>query len=287
MARTSDAQRPIALLSDFGTESPYVGTMKAVILSINPAAKFFDLGHGVSPQAIEEGAFLLEAIQPYLPARCITVAVVDPGVGTARNALAIGAGDRCFVGPDNGVLSAAVPGGARESSKTAGQASPISVPASIACVRLTNPAYFRLPVSATFQGRDVFAPVAAHLSLGVPLSDLGDQADSIQVFPPWRAAPDAAGGLAARVVSVDHFGNLITDVPGEDVAGRTVRVEIAGHRIEGLSRTFREATGLLAYIGSAGFLELALRDGSAAAALDARRGDPVRITLGDESGRRV
>jgi len=281
MADNSAPRSSVALLSDFGIDSPFAGTMRAVILSINPNAQIFDISHGVAPQAVEEGAFLLASVIRFLPEACICVAVVDPGVGTQRAALALQAGDRIFVGPDNGILSAVLDESDRAQCRGSDRASAISVPTAVGCVRLTNPKYFQNPVSHTFQGRDVFASVAGHLSLGVPLSAFGDPTDSLAVFPPWRAAFDANGNSTGRILSIDHFGNLVTDVLGQDLAAKSATVSVGGLRIGGLSETYHDASGLLAYVGSAGFMEIAVRDGNAAAMLGMRLGDAVTVTLGD------
>jgi len=281
MDQDSPSRSPVALLSDFGFDSLFAGTMKAVVLSINPNAQVFDLSHGVTPQAVEEGAFLLASVIRFLPQACICVAVVDPGVGTQRAAVALQARGRIFVGPDNGILSAVLDESDRARCTSSDEAVAISVPASLGCVRLTNSRFFQSPVSQTFQGRDVFASVAGHLSLGVPLSALGDPHDSLVVFPPWRAVPDANGEMAGRILSIDHFGNLVTDVLGQDIAGKPAAVSVGGVQIESLSETYHGATGMLAYVGSAGFMEIALRDGSAAAVLGARLGDGVSVTLGE------
>ena len=153
--------RIITLTTDFGTRDGFVGVMKGVILNINPHANIVDITHDIAPQNIEQGAFLFANAVKYFPANVIHVVVVDPGVGSARRPIAVQLGKTFFVAPDNGVLS-----------RITDHASlPIRV------VHLTNPAYWLPRVSATFHGRDIFAPVAAHLSLGVPLDALGEPID--------------------------------------------------------------------------------------------------------------
>jgi S-adenosylmethionine hydrolase len=268
----------IALLTDYGLSGPYVGALKAVILGINPAATIFDLSHGIEPQAIEEGAFVLGQVAPYLPEGTVCVAVVDPGVGTARRAIAIRTSRGMFVGPDNGLLSAALDdkarGAAREPTSSA-----VPVPAGALAVELTNPAYFRHPVSATFHGRDIFAAVAAHLSLAVPLEAFGPALSDVQAFPPWRAVPQGDGSFASRVVYTDRFGNLVTDVRASDLPGTAVRVRIADRELSGLQRTFLDGPELVVYAGSSGFLEIARRNGSAADALGVIRGESVLVMV--------
>lgn len=278
-------RRPvITLLTDFGLSGPYVAAMKGVILGINPQALIIDITHQVRPQAIEEGAFLLSTVVPFFPRRSIHLAVVDPAVGTERVALALQTHEALFVGPDNGLLSAALPDAARPvglpaAQQAGGTADPIAVPlpAGVRAVRLTNRRYFRQEVSRTFHGRDIFAPVAAHLSRGVPLEELGEPAQEVLTFPAWRALPDSSGCITGRVISIDNFGNLITNIRGTDLPSSEVWVAIGGQRFEGLQQTFQEGPDFVVYIGSSGYLEVAQRNGDAAAALSVGLGQRLTV----------
>lgn len=265
----------ITLTTDFGLSDPYVASMKGVILSLNPQAVIVDVSHTVRPQRIEQGAFLLEAAHLHFPPQTIHVAVVDPGVGTGRRAIALRTGHGSFVGPDNGVLSAALPEEAREPAGEAG--GPIRLPQDVRAVALTNPRYHRLPVSDTFHGRDIFAPAAAHLSLGVPLAELGEPVGELFALPPFRARRRPDGSLGGHIVHVDVFGNLITDVRGEDLPSGNVAVRVRGCQIAGVKQTYAEGEGPTALVGSWGFLEIALPGGSAAAELEADLGEPVIV----------
>ncbi|MFQ6019326.1 MAG: S-adenosyl-l-methionine hydroxide adenosyltransferase family protein [Dehalococcoidia bacterium] len=272
----------ITLTTDFGTGDPYVAAMKGVILSINPGALIVDISHEVRPQAIEQGSFLLAAALPYFPTGAIHVAVVDPGVGSERRGLAVATAEATFIGPDNGILSAALPDDLR--AHAASPASPLPLPNGFRAVSLENERYLHRPVSSTLHGRDVFAPAAAHLSRGVRLEGLGPPLHSILALPPLRAQRQPDGSLQGRVVYIDRFGNLITDLRADDLpdakagaeAGEIV-VEIAGQKVRGLRRAYHEGEGLIAYIGSAGYLEIALAGGSAAAALEADIATAVRL----------
>ncbi len=268
----------ITLTTDFGLSGPYVGVMKGVMLSINPDAVVVDISHEVRPQRAEQAAFLLTSAWPYFPPGSVHLAVVDPGVGTARRALAIQTPAGTFVGPDNGVLSAALPDELR--AQAAPPAAAVVLPPGFRAVALTSERYFRRPVSPTFHGRDVFAPVAAHLSLGVPITELGQPVVSITVLPPFRAATLPDGSLTGRVLHIGRFGNLITDVRGDDLPGGDLTVEVAGRKITGLKRTYAEGQGLIALIGSAGYLEVALPGGNAAEALNADIGTPLTVRWG-------
>ena len=264
----------ITLTSDFGLADPYVAAMKGVILSLNPRAVIVDVSHAVRPQGVEEGAFLLEAALPYFPADAIHVAVVDPGVGTERRSLALRTPLGIFVGPDNGILSPALPEEVRRAaSEGVGR---VPLPEGTAAVQLTNPRYHRSPVSDTFHGRNIFAPAAAHISLGVALPELGEPVAEARVLPPFRAPRLPDGSLAGRVVHVDAFGNLITDVRGEDLPAGRMAVELRGRTV-GHRRTYAEGPGLTALVGSSGFLEIALPGGSAAAETGAGIGEPVAV----------
>ena len=272
-------RRCLALLTDFGLSGPYVGAMKAVILGINPEAAIIDITHQIGPQAIEEGAFLLSQVVGYLPSGAVCVAVVDPGVGTARPAIALQTPRGTFVGPDNGLLSAALDDDQRSAAGQAVVASPLPVPGGCQAVQLTNERYFRRPVSNTFHGRDIFSPVGAHISAGVRLEAFGPPAETILVLPPWRSLPDADGRIEGRVVYTNHFGNIVTDIRGADLTSRSVRVSLAGRQFQGLQRSFQDGPEFVVYIGSTGYLEVARRNANAASALNVHPGDQISVEV--------
>ncbi len=252
----------ITLTTDFGLADGYVGTLQGVILSIAPQATLVSLSHGVPPQDVPAGAFVLYQAVPFFPPDTIHLAVVDPGVGSARRALAVRTSHGTFVAPDNGVLSYVL------GSTNVEEA-----------VSLTQPAY-RLPyVSATFHGRDIFAPAAAHLANGVALPELGPRAINLVRLPMPQPEATPQGNLVAHVMHVDRFGNLVLDVTAEALAGR-VTFELAGRKIERLSHTFAdvESGELVAYVGSTrDHVEIGLRNGNAARVLGVRVGDEVLI----------
>ncbi len=252
----------ITLTTDFGLTDGYVGTLQGVILSIAPQATLVSLSHDVPPQDVPAGAFVLYQAVPFFPPDTIHLVVVDPGVGSARRALAIRTPLGAFVAPDNGVLSYVLASTGVEEA-----------------VSLTQTAY-RLPyVSATFHGRDIFAPAAAHLANGVALAELGPRAINLVRLPMPQPEPTPQGDLVAHVMHVDRFGNLVLDVTAEALAGRT-SFELAGREIERLSQTFAdvEPGELVAYVGSTrDHVEIGLRDGNAARALGIKVGDEVLI----------
>jgi len=271
----SDPPPIITLTTDFGLQDPYVAAMKGAILTINPAARLVDVSHAIRPQAIEQAVFVLAAAWPYFPQGVIHVAVVDPAVGSRRRALALRSASATFVGPDNGVLSAALDDNVRAAAVDS--AAPVRLPASYRAVSLTNERYFRSPISSTFHGRDIFGPVAAHLSLGVALDELGDPVEQITALPPFRARRQLDGSLRGRVLHIDAFGNLITDVRVEDLSSHQAVVEVAGRTVEGVSATYEPGTDLRAVTGSSGYLEIAAPGGSAAALLKAGLGLTVVV----------
>ncbi len=257
----------VTLLTDFGTRDPYVGVMKGVILSVSPQARIVDLTHDVPPQDVAEAAWLLRGAFRFFPAGTVHVVVVDPGVGGDRRAVAAGAHGHLFVAPDNGVLSWAI-----------GDSDAADV------VALTNSRYFLPEISPTFHGRDVFAPVAAHLSAGVPLDALGPRVRDPATLPlPRPRVKDAE--IRTEVIHVDRFGNLITALDEttfrEWEARRpgAVIIDAAGQIIEGVSATYSAAPpgSLLALFQSSGHLEIAARDGNAAAVLAVGRGEPIVV----------
>lgn len=272
----------ITLTTDFGTEDPYVGVMKGVVLGINPQAQLVDLTHSVRPQQVLQGSFLLGTSFSYFPPGTIHLAVVDPGVGSSRRALAVQAGGSYFVAPDNGLLSHVLSElGVRNRSR-ANAPAPTRLKRGLRAVSLTEPRFWLHPVSSTFHGRDIFAPVAAHLSRGVRLEDLGEEVSSILLYPTSgpRRQPDSV--LLGRVLHIDHFGNLITDVRGEDLPAGRVAVVVKGRTIHGISASYAsgeevEGPFLIALVGSSGYLEVSARNTSAAEVLGAGVGAPVQI----------
>ena len=285
---------PIVLTTDFGSVDAYVGMMKGVILSINPQASIIDLSHQVQPQNLQQAAFLLGSSHHYFPPEAIHVVVVDPGVGTHRRILLLVTPTARFLAPDNGVLSQALLGHLPNPRQQPGRI-PNSVPVPDDCsvYALSNPEYWRPAVSNTFHGRDIFAPVAAHLSLGVEPAKLGERVERVA----WLPSPEPVREgevLRGQVIYQDHFGNLITNIPQRlmaqaDPVTDSITVTIKGESIRGLSRTFHDDPGpsgislagkiLLALIGSHGYLEVAVRDGSAAQALSVQVGEPVSVTF--------
>jgi S-adenosyl-L-methionine hydrolase (adenosine-forming) len=270
---TDAAPGIITLTTDFGLIDPYVAAMKGVILGINPRANVIDVSHDIRPQRVLQAAFITQSAWQYFPPAAVHVAVVDPGVGTARRSIALETPSGHFVGPDNGVLSAALPKGARPAIGPEA----VCLPEGYTAVEITNRRYMRQPVSATFQGRDVFAPAAAHLSLGVSLGELGRRVDSLIALPPLRAHRNEAGELEGRVVHIDRFGNVITDIRGEDLPRDAFEVEIGGQRVRGLVRTYGDAVSLSMLIGSGGYLEVALPSGNAAQRLGVGIGETALL----------
>jgi len=267
----------ITLTTDFGLADPYVAAMKGVILSLNPAATIVDITHEVRPQQVAQAAFLLSQALPYFPLGTIHVVVVDPGVGTARQALVLVTPEMLLVGPDNGVLSAALPEETRRRALPGPDPRGVELPEGYRAVALRRRRYMRKPVSATFHGRDVFAPAAAHLSLGVGLEALGPAVRRIRALPPFRARRRPDGTLEGRVLHVDRFGNVVMDVRAEDLPAGRIEVSIGGQHIEGLTSTYEDGPDLKALVGSAGYLEVACRGGSAARQLGVDVGAPVLV----------
>ncbi len=258
----------IALLTDFGTADGYVGVMKGVISGIALAARLVDLTHDVPPQDVAGGAWILHTAWRYFPERTIFLCVVDPGVGGTRRPIALRAGGCLFVGPDNGLFSYVVE----------------TAPPDRAVV-LDNPRFHLPLVSATFHGRDIFAPCAAHLALGVALDTLGTSVAPASLTTLRRPRPEwRADLLVGHVLHVDRFGNLITDLGPEHVAAVLAQpgadLEIGGRPITARARTFAEgpATGEPFFLrDSSGHLAVAVREGSAAAVLGAARGAEVIV----------
>jgi S-adenosylmethionine hydrolase len=249
----------VTLLTDFGTHDGFAAAMKGVLLDMAPEVGIVDATHDVPPGDVEAAAWALSQYWNLFPAGTVHVAVVDPGVGSFRKALALVADERFVVAPDNGVVTRVI--------RTA---------ESWHCVELAEEGIRRPEPSPTFHGRDIFAPAAAHLALGLALARLGprlEEPQTLELVPPVRTA----GEISGRVAHVDRFGNLITDIPA-DWVNADWRFEVAGRDVGGLRRTYADVGEgeCLAVIGSMGTVEIAVRAGMAAKKIGAARGDPVR-----------
>ncbi len=273
----------VVFTTDFGLSDAYAGVIKGVALTINPDLRFIDLTHQISPQNVAQGSFLLGLNHRYFPKDAIHVAVVDPGVGTDRRPVLLSTPRGRFVAPDNGLLTGVISGYLDSEPEAAG---PVDLPSELSAVHLTNPDYWRHPVSHTFHGRDIFTPVAAHLSLGVATEKLGEAIGSLFYLPMPKPANNG-GTITGQVIYQDTYGNLVTNIPAEtlppaETPGQTIEVRIKGRSITGLSRTFNDDTysndsGLIALTASHGFLEVALPNGSAADFLSAGEGEAVQV----------
>jgi len=272
---------PLVFTTDFGLSDPYAGVMKGVALTINPNVNLIDLTHEISPQNVAQGSFLLGLNYRFFPEDAIHVAVVDPFVGTARRPVLLSTPWGRFVAPDNGLVSGVLNGYLESPPLTAGL---VRTPAEITAIHLTNPDYWRHPVSQTFHGRDIFTPVAAHLSLGVVPDAMGDTIDNLFYLPMTQPSQQDSV-ITGQVIYQDVYGNLVSNISAQHLpAGQPVEVRIEGQRISGLSRTFNDPrhgsdTGLIALIGSHGYLEVAVPNGNAAALLEVVRAEGVQVVV--------
>jgi S-adenosyl-L-methionine hydrolase (adenosine-forming) len=252
----------VTLLTDFGLRDYFVAAMKGVMLSLNPDLVFVDISHLVPPQNILSGAFTLGQTWALFPLKTIHLAVVDPGVGTARKAIVATAGGHLFVAPDNGILTAVME--SQEDFKA---------------YEITAGHYFRKPVSDTFHGRDVFAPIAAWLSRGIPAEQMGNRLQEPVRLKMPVAKKVREGLIQGAILAVDIFGNLITNVKPSDVPP-AFRFILPGQReVTVIRRTYGEGKPGELFIvqGSTGYLEISLKDGSAAALLDLKVGAPLGV----------
>jgi len=274
----------IALLTDFGNSDIYVGVMKGVMKTIHPRAEFIDITHEIQPQNVRQAAFALLHSYRYFPTGTIFLVVVDPGVGSTRKPIAVQAGGHTFIAPDNGVLSYV-----------------LSELGDIRAVELSNAVYQLFPPSQTFHGRDIFAPAAAHLAVGVPLERLGPVLERIFKLPVPHMRFDE-NRITGQVIHIDHFGNIMTNIGRLDwVSPGQIRLEtlteqlpptlietgvmvvsIGGHAITDIKQSYGavQRGSLLALIDSNGYLEIALNQGSAARYLKVKLDDRVEVQLG-------
>lgn len=273
--------RIITLTTDFGISDGYVASMKGVILSINPSAVIVDISHAIDPQYIRQASFILHTSWHYFPEGTIHVAVVDPDVGSSRKAVALKTPTAYFIAPDNGILSYILhelASGQKTHSYSASETtSKRPLPEGCEAVTLTKEEYWQHPVSATFHGRDIFAPVAAHLSIDIPITEFGEPITQLHAFPIPEPFKDAMGRVIGHIIHIDRFGNLITNLRSKDIPREGAAVEIRNQRIDNTSPYYSKGNGLMAIIGSNGYLELSVRNGSAADLLGARIGDTVTV----------
>lgn len=271
----------IALLTDFGTEDSYVGVMKGVILGICPEARLIDITHRIQPQNVQQAAFVLLNAYRYFPVDTVFLTIVDPGVGSKRRPIGVRAGSYTFIAPDNGLLS-----------YTLAELPPATV------VELSNAAMRESAVSATFHGRDVFAPAAAHLACGTSLLDFGQVIGDMVMLPKPRLEITSER-VVGEIMHIDRFGNIITSIgpfnwvtseqitmyarPGVpqpvQVAAPTASVLIRGAELKGIRRTYSEGSvgELMSIIASDRYLEVAVNQGNAAERLGAKIGDVVEL----------
>jgi S-adenosyl-L-methionine hydrolase (adenosine-forming) len=254
---------PITLLTDFGESDYFVGAMKGTILTINPEARIVDITHNISPQDISGAAFTLLAGYQSFPAGSIHVAVVDPGVGSGRRPIMIRAGNYFFVGPDNGIFSYIC-----------------DQEPDFKAFHLDNENYFRQPVSSTFHGRDIFSPIAAVLSLGTAPQEVGTEINDLVRLNTLKPARLKNGSVKGRVIHIDRFGNCITNI-GRDDFTTAAQLTISGKVVKSFKRFFAEEGDdkLFGVWGSAGFLEVAANNRSAAKLLGIKRGEPVVLKV--------
>ncbi|RJQ63116.1 MAG: hypothetical protein C4530_03975 [Desulfobacteraceae bacterium] len=263
----------VTLLTDFGLEDEYVGVMKGAILSVNPSAKIVDISHAVNPQEIVQAALMLEAAWPYFPPCTVHVAVVDPGVGSRRSIVAVRKSGHIFLAPDNGVLTLVLSKGDIDEA-----------------VRVENTRFFLKPVSGTFHGRDVFAPVSGRLASGRRLQDFGPPIDyrrlnSISLPEVKQTRKEE---LSGSILTADRFGNLITNIRLSDIEklkgnreGKVLEIRLGKERIVGIGRCYSEVTSgePVAVIGSRLYLEIAINCGNALKHFGVKKGDPVQVVL--------
>ncbi len=248
----------VTLLTDFGTKDGFAAAMKGVVLTVAPNARLVDVTHDIDPGDIEAAAWVLSRYWSLYPAGTVHIAVVDPGVGSGRKALAAEADERFIVAPDNGLITRVLNSASRWR-----------------CVEIREPRFCRPVISATFHGRDIFAPVAAHLAAGASLEELGPHLEDpvmLRIDPPVRTEREVRG----RVVHIDRFGNLITDIPADWIDERW-SFGIGDFRVGSPRSSYSDADvgELMAIIGSAGTVEIAARGAVAAKKTGAARGDPV------------
>ncbi|MEA3337554.1 MAG: SAM-dependent chlorinase/fluorinase [Chloroflexota bacterium] len=257
----------ITLTTDFGVVDSYVAMMKGVILGIAPSTRLVDITHEIAAQNVRQAAYVVQSVIPYFPRGTIHIVVVDPGVGSTRRPIAIRIPAGVLVGPDNGVFSYPLAAEGQAGSNT------------VSAIQLDRHDYWLPEVSQTFHGRDIFAPVGAHLAAGVSFTDLGTPIGDLVRFPVSKPRRLLDGAIKGAIIYSDHFGNLISNIPGDWLGDSQWTIHIAGKTLVGPDATYAAVgrAALLSLVGSGGLLEVAVRDGSAARHLDVGAGEPIEL----------
>ena len=262
----------ITLLTDFGTSDYYVAAMKGAILSRNPKVDIVDISHDIAPQSIRSAAYVLFGAYQSFPANTIHVVVVDPGVGSSRRPIVVRTSQHCFVGPDNGVFSLV-----------------LTHASNYEAFEITNRSLLAANISNTFHGRDVFAPIAAAVSLGIPLQEIGERVSTLQILSEQvRISPSS---IESKIIHIDRFGNCITGIERSALPGgelpQPFTLETVNHQIRRLKRFYLEQPAApndpFVIWGSIGFLEISLVSSSAAAQLGLAIDDRVRLHFPQKS----
>lgn len=256
----------ITLMTDFGEKEGYAGILKGVIWSICPTVQIADITHEISPQDILKGALILQRAHPFFPIGTVHVAVVDPGVGTERRPITMRVSGHTFVGPDNGLFTAVIENAEVNHLQ-------------VEIYHLTNKKLFLPVISSTFHGRDIFAPVSAHLAKGISIAEVGPLiSDPVRIqLPKHEKTPT---GWKAHIIGIDRFGNIATDLPAGIIGNKKkCKIRIGRYDVIGIANTYEEGSSnvLLALANSEGYLELAIAQGSAAQITKAELGDIVEI----------
>ena len=272
----------ITLTTDFGFNDTYVATMKGVILSTNPRVTIVDITHSIEPQNITQAAFILNIAYRYFPEQSIHIAIVDPGVGSERRGIILKTPSSLFVAPDNGILSYVInelSPNEKHLNHHSNNLGKVVFKKGFEAVAITEPRFWRQPVCPTFHGRDIFAPVAAGLSLGISIYEFGERITSLHVFPTPKPSFDPQNNLVGHIIHIDNFGNLITNIRNADLLQENIVIEAAGQYIQGISRYYKEGKRLIAILNSSGYLEISLTNGSAYDLLGLEVGDEVKVTF--------
>lgn len=256
----------ITLTTDFGLQDHYVGVLKAILLRISPDSRLVDISHEIPPQDVMAGAWVVRNAATSFPEGTVHLVVVDPGVGTERRSVVVEMGDQLFVGPDNGIFSL------------------LAEEAPYRAFEIGRKDLYEPKLSNTFHGRDLFAPVAAHLANGLPIDEVGTEVSELITYRWARPIADGAG-IQGWVVHIDRFGNLVTNIPDDliqsAIGSQNMKIYVGNTILKEFSRSFGsvEEGDPVAYIGSSDMLEVAINKGDASQMLGVQKGAQVSIVI--------
>lgn len=274
----------ITLTTDFGINDGYIASLKGVILDINPSATVIDICNTIKPQNILQASYIINGVFSYFPEKSIHLVIIDPDVGSKRKAIILSVLSHYFIAPDNGVMSFILNRFIKSSkyNKSTGEFAITrkKIPDNTEATAITNSLYWNKKISPVFHGRDIFAPVAAYLSSGLPASSFGASVHYLNTYNNLQPYKNSSGEIIGKIIHIDNFGNIITNIEARHLSRTHISVLVGGIVIHGINKYYAEKDDFIALLGSSDYLEVSLRNGNASAKLGVTIGDMAVVRSG-------